>query len=65
MENKCIKCGGELINGTLAGMYGLSFYTKGEFKKFRPKKMSKVVCDCCKECGAIQNIRATEVEKLK
>ncbi len=65
MENKCVNCGGELISGDLAGRYGLSFYADGEMKKLRPKKMSKVVCDCCTECGAIQNIRATEVEKLK
>ncbi len=64
MKNVCINCGGELINGVMAGRYGLSFYPDGEIKRLKPK-LSKVVCDCCKECGTIQNIRAIELEKIK
>lgn len=33
MDNKCIECGGELIEGTLAGMYVTHFYPKNEAKK--------------------------------
>lgn len=63
MNNKCEKCGGELIEGTLAGMYVASFYPKGEEKKVI-RKSSKTVCSCCKVCGLIQNIRAVELDKL-
>jgi len=63
MNNKCIECGGELIDGTLAGMYVACFYPKGEEKKLNGKK-SKTVCSCCKDCGLIQNIRAVELEKI-
>ena len=63
MENKCSKCGGELIEGSLAGRYVVAFYPKGEEKKIRPK-CSKTICSCCKVCGLIQNIRAVELEKL-
>lgn len=64
MNSKCIACGGELIEGTLAGNYAASFYPKGEEKKLIGRK-SKTVCFCCKSCGLIQNIRAVELEKLK
>ena len=30
MENKCEKCGGELINGQMAGIHGMFFYPEGE-----------------------------------
>ena len=33
MDNKCIECGGELIEGTLAGMYVTHFYQKKKKKK--------------------------------
>lgn len=63
MDNKCIECGGELIEGTLAGMYVTHFYPNDEAKKVIGKK-SKTVCSCCKVCGLIQNIRAVELDKL-
>lgn len=63
MDNKCIECGGELIEGTLAGMYVTHFYPKNEAKKVIGKK-SKTVCSCCKVCGLIQNIRAVELDKI-
>ena len=63
MEHKCVKCGGELMEGTLAGMYVACFYPNGEEKKLKGKK-SKVVCSCCKGCGLIQNIRAVELDKI-
>ena len=63
MDNKCIECGGELIEGTLAGMYVTHFYPKNEEKKVIGKK-SKTVCSCCKVCGLIQNIRAVGLDKI-
>lgn len=64
MDKKCKECGGALIEGSLAGMYITGFLPKGEEKKIIPKR-SKVICFCCKECGLIQNIRATELDKIK
>ena len=43
MNNRCIECGGELIVGTLAGMYAACFYPKDEEKKMKGRK-SKTVC---------------------
>lgn len=63
MDNKCEKCGGELIEGQVAGMHGMFFYPKGEISKLKPKR-SSVVCFCCKSCGMIQKLRATEIDKL-
>ena len=63
MDNKCKKCGGELIEGSLAGRYVASFYPKGEEKKIRPKSI-KTIGSCCKVCGLIQNLRVVEPEKL-
>ena len=63
MDKKCVECGGELIEGTLAGMYAASFYPKDEEKKLIGKK-SKTICSCCKDCGLIQNIRAIELNKI-
>ena len=62
-EERCEQCGGELIEGTLAGMYVTRFYPKGEEKKVVGKS-SKTVCTCCKECGLIRDIRAVELDKL-
>ena len=42
MDNKCVECGGELIEGTLAGMYVACFYPKGEEKKLKGKKSKTV-----------------------
>lgn len=64
MGKKCVECGGELIEGKLAGMHAVCFYPNGEEKKLRGK-YSKTVCSCCKNCGLIQNVRAIEVEKLR
>lgn len=63
MDKKCVECGGELLEGKLAGMYALCFYPNGEEKKLRGKK-SKIICSCCKACGLIQNIRAIELDKI-
>lgn len=63
MGKKCVECGGELIEGTLAGMYVANFYPKNEEKKVIGNK-SKTVCSCCKVCGLIQNIRAVELDKI-
>ena len=35
MNKKCIACGGDLIEGTLAGMYVAFFYPKDEEKKLK------------------------------
>ena len=63
MDDKCVICGGELIEGSLAGMYGLCFYPKDEEKKLKGKR-SKTICSCCKACGLIQNIKAVELDKI-
>ena len=63
MENKCENCGGELINGQMAGMHGMFFYPEGEIKKLKPKR-SSVICYCCKSCGLVQKFTVKEVEKL-
>lgn len=64
MDKKCKECGGELVEGSLAGNYLTGFLPKSEEKKFVSKR-SKVVCCCCKSCGLIQDIRAIELDKLK
>lgn len=64
MSEKCQYCDGELIIGQMAGSHGVFFYPEGETSKLMPKR-SKVVCYCCKKCGAIQNIKAIELDKLK
>ncbi len=38
MNYKCEKCGGELIEGSMAGMYGVFFYPDGEINKLKPKR---------------------------
>jgi len=60
----CERCGGELIQGELVTGHGMAFYAKGEKMKLLPKKISPVICWCCKNCGLIQNIVATEPERL-
>ena len=64
MDNKCEKCGGELIEGSLASAYYIHFYPKGEDKKLFTKKHSKTVCYCCKACGLIQCFKAVELDKI-
>ena len=63
MNNKCEKCSGELIEGSMAGMHGVFFYPDGEINKLKPKR-SPVICYCCKRCGMIQGFTATQPEKL-
>ena len=63
MEAKCENCGGELVEGQMAGMHGIFFYPEGEINKFRPKR-SSVVCYCCKSCGTVQKFRVKEIDKL-
>ena len=63
MSDKCEKCGGELIEGELASMHGIYFYPRGEISKIKPKR-SPVTCNCCKQCGHIQDFRAENPEKL-
>lgn len=38
MENKCENCGGELINGQMAGMHGMFFLPRRRNKKIRTKE---------------------------
>ena len=33
MDERCEACGGELMEGKLAGMHGMQFYPAGEFEK--------------------------------
>ncbi len=60
---KCEKCNGEIIEGKLLSLQGIFFYPNDEEKKFNPKR-NMIVCDCCKECGCLQNFRVTELEKI-
>ncbi len=64
MNEKCEKCGGELIEGVLAAMHGMFFYPNGEIIKFKPKR-SPITCFCCKKCGHIQDIKATEPDRIQ
>lgn len=64
MERKCEVCGGELMRGELASMYGIFFYPEGETKKFKPKR-SLVLCECCKACGNIQGFKAKDPSSLQ
>lgn len=65
MENKCSKCGGELIGGYLKeGSWSIEFIPQGDEKKFKPRR-ARVLCDTCIKCGNIENIRVENPEKLK
>ena len=65
MENKCSKCGGELITGNLAtGAHGLGFIPAEDMKKFKPR-YSGIICEACVQCGNVENIRVQEPEKIK
>jgi len=64
MEERCEACGGELMEGKLAGMHAAQFYPVGEFEKLVKPKKSAVVCFCCKSCGLVQKFRAIEMDKL-
>ncbi|MDO4863950.1 MAG: PF20097 family protein [Ruminococcus sp.] len=64
MNERCEKCGGELIEGVIASMHGMFFYPNGEINKLKPKR-SSIVCYCCKECGHIQDFKAKELQKIQ
>lgn len=65
MENKCSKCGAELIGGYLkAGTWLVEFLPQGDEKKLKPRH-AKVLCDTCTACGNIENIRVEKPEALK
>ncbi|MCQ2211727.1 MAG: hypothetical protein MJZ34_15705 [Paludibacteraceae bacterium] len=65
MDNKCSKCGGELISSRLStGAHLLGVTPVEDTKKLKPR-YSSVLCDTCSKCGNIENIRAEEPEKLQ
>ena len=65
MNNKCTKCGGDMIGTRLTtGAHMLGVTPIEDAKKFKPR-YSNVICDTCIQCGNIENIRAEEPEKLK
>lgn len=64
MSEKCQYCGGNLIVGQIAAAREVLFYPEDELSEFKPKR-SKIICSCCKQCGAIQNIKAIELDKLE
>lgn len=64
-NNRCSKCGGELISSCLStGANLLIVVPIDDMRSFRPR-YSKVLCDTCVQCGNIENIRAEESEKLR
>lgn len=64
MDNKCSKCGGELISTRLStGTHLLGVTPVEDAKKLKPR-YSNVLCDTCSKCGNIENIRAAEPEKI-
>ena len=65
MENKCSKCGGELITGRLmTGAHFIRFTPLADEKKLKPR-YAKVICDTYVNCGSIENIRVEKAETLK
>ena len=65
MENKCSKCGGELVTGHLiAGTWLVEFIPLCDEKKLKRRHL-KVICDTCVECGNIENTRVEKSETLK
>ena len=65
MDRTCGICGGELVSGRLmTGAHLVGFTPLGEEKKFRPKYVH-VVCDACRRCGSITNLRAERPEALE
>ena len=65
VDNKCSKCGGELISGRFStGAHLLGVTPIEDAKKIKPR-YSSALCDVCAKCGNIENIRAEEPEKLK
>ena len=65
MDNRCSKCGGELISSRLStGAHLLGVIPVEDAKKLK-SRYSSVLCDTCSKCGNIENIRAKEPEKLQ
>ncbi|MBQ7012593.1 MAG: hypothetical protein IJN11_01580 [Oscillospiraceae bacterium] len=65
MDNKCSKCGGELITGRLmTGTHFVGFTPLADEKKFKPRYVG-LICDTCVQCGSVENIRVEKVDKLK
>ena len=67
MEKKCSKCGGELVSGVLidnVSYHQIVFMQPEELNKVKKTKVG-VVCDACTQCGAIENLRVEEPEKLR
>lgn len=65
MENKCSKCGGELVTGRLmTSSWHVEFIPLCDVKKLKRRRIG-VICDTCAECGNIENIRAENPEALK
>ena len=67
MAQKCSKCGGEMITGTL--IVNLSFHPViltplGDINKIAKRKTG-VICDTCTQCGSIENMRVEDPELLK
>ncbi len=67
MDRKCLKCGGDLIEGAL--LDGLSFhsviYTPLEELSKIKKIRTGVICDACTRCGSIENLRVEDPSKLR
>ncbi len=65
MNNKCEKCGGELITGRLStGAHLVTFSPSADDRKLIPRQV-RVFCDACSTCGAIYNIRVEDPEKIR
>ncbi len=67
MDQKCSKCGGELIEGAL--LEGLSFHSviltpMEELTKIKKRKTG-VICDACTQCGSIENLRVEDPSILR
>jgi len=65
MENKCSKCGGELVTGRLmTGAHFIGFTPLADEKKLKPR-YARVFCDTCVQCGSVENIHVENAEILK
>ena len=65
MSDKCEKCGGELVEGTLSPNVSCYFYPLTDLKKFTmTHNKIPVTCKCCKKCGLIQDFRVKELSRL-
>lgn len=65
MDNKCGKCGGELVTGRLmTGAHLIGFTPLSDEKKLKPR-YARVICNTCTQCGSISNLRVEKPEILK